>query len=61
MIPKQTTEQNIADFKVSLMPIIGRAYSRLGQYKTENDTIAQQIDRFIGGIATTIKGQESVV
>lgn len=40
------------------MPINGRAYIRLGQYKTENYTIAQQIDRFIGGIATSIKGQE---
>ena len=62
-ITQYNTEQNniIQIFEVSLMPIIGRAYIRLGQYKTENDTIAQPIDRFIGGIATTIKGQESVV
>ena len=33
MIPKQTTEQNIADFKVSLMPI-------MAEYRTQkNNTV----------------------
>ena len=55
------TEQHNSDFWGQLNAYHGRTYIRLGQYKTENDTIVQQIDRFIGGIATAIKGQESVV
>ena len=46
------------------MPIMAE-YSKRKNSKLKNnlehETTMQQIDRFIGGIATTIKGQESVV